>query len=258
MGRNKMNNKRQVVLSLNDVSLKIPVFSKTELSLKKTFYRAVTGSKVSNLNNLSAVEALDSITLDIYKGDKIALIGHNGSGKSSFIRLISEIYSPTSGRIKKTVKPHPMLAPSFIVSEVLTGIDSAKAHYLFRYGNLKGFKKYLNDITEFSGLGDFIALPIKTYSEGMRSRLIFTILTFDKHEFLAMDEGIGAGDDSFYYQAMKRIDEFISNSGTFVFASHSATLLRMFCTRGLVFSCGKVVYDGKLEDALNFYAQGNI
>ena len=79
----------------------IPVFSKTELSLKKSFYRAVTGSKVSNLNNISNVEALNSISLNIYRGEKIALIGHNGSGKSSFLRLISEIYFPTSGQITK-------------------------------------------------------------------------------------------------------------------------------------------------------------
>ena len=150
-----------------------------------------------------------------------------------------------------------MLSPSFIVSEVLTGIDSAKAHYLFRYGKMKGFEDYLNDIVEFSGLGDFIALPIKTYSEGMKSRFIFSILTFDKYEFLALDEGIGTGDNSFYQKAEKRMREFIANSGTLVFASHSTDLLYKFCSRGLVFSCGNIVYDGKLKDALNFYAERN-
>lgn len=252
-----MSTKREVVLSLDKVSLRIPVFSKTELSLKKSFYRAVTGSRVSYQNNIRSVEALNSISLKIYRGEKIALIGHNGSGKSSFLRLISEIYFPTSGKIYKKVKPYPMLSPSFIVSEVLTGIDSAKAHYLFRYGNLKGFEDYLNDIVEFSGLGDFIALPIKTYSEGMKSRFIFSILTFDKHEFLALDEGIGTGDNSFYQKAEKRMREFIANAGTLVFASHSPDLLKKFCSRGLVFSCGKVVYDGKLNDALNFYDKRN-
>ena len=252
-----MNSKKEIVLRLENVSLNIPVFSKTELSLKKSFYRAVTGSKVSNLNNISNVEALNSISLNIYRGEKIALIGHNGSGKSSFLRLISEIYFPTSGQITKKVIPYPMLSPSFIVSDVLTGIDSAKAHYLFRYGNLKGFDNYLSDIVDFSGLGDFIALPIKTYSDGMKSRFIFSILTFDKHEFLALDEGIGTGDKAFYKKAQTRMNEFISKSGTLVFASHSADLLYKFCSRGLVFSCGNIVYDGKLKDALNFYAESN-
>ena len=252
-----MNNKKEVVLSLENVSLTIPIFSKTELSLKKTFYRAVTGSQVSNNNNFSSVEALNTISLNIYRGDKVALIGHNGSGKTSFIRLISDIYTPTSGKIYKKVKPYPMLNNSFIVADVLTGIDSAKAHYLFRYGNLKGFENYLNDIVEFSGLGDFIALPIRTYSMGMKSRLIFTMLTFDKHEFLAIDEGFGTGDISFYDKAQKRLKEFISGSGTLLFASHSTDILNKFCTRGLVFSCGKLVYDGELGNALDFYDSSN-
>ena len=150
-----------------------------------------------------------------------------------------------------------MIAPSFIVSDVLTGIDSAKAHYLFRYGNLRGFDNYLEDIVAFSGLGDFIALPIKTYSEGMKNRFMFSILTFDKHEFLALDEGIGTGDIDFYQKARNRLKEFILKSGTLVFASHSADLLYKFCSRGLVFSCGKIVYDGKLKDALGFYDNSN-
>ena len=100
-----MSTKREVVLSLEKVSLRIPVFSKTELSLKKSFYRAVTGSRVSYQNNMSNVEALNSISLNIHRGEKIALIGHNGSGKSTFLRLISEIYFPTSGKIYKKVKP---------------------------------------------------------------------------------------------------------------------------------------------------------
>ncbi len=252
-----MTARKELVLSLEKVSLKIPVFSKTELSLKKSFYRAVTGSKVHNENNISSVEALSSISLNIYRGERIALIGHNGSGKSSFLRLISDIYQPTTGKIVKKVKPYPMIAPSFIVSDVLTGIDSAKAHYLFRYGNLRGFDNYLEDIVAFSGLGDFIALPIKTYSEGMKNRFMFSILTFDKHEFLALDEGIGTGDIDFYQKARNRLKEFILKSGTLVFASHSADLLYKFCSRGLVFSCGKIVYDGKLKDALGFYDNSN-
>ncbi len=252
-----MYKKKDLVLSLDKVSLSIPVFSKTELSLKKSFYRAVTGTKISNSKKLSSVEALNCISLDIYRGDKIGLIGHNGSGKSTFIRLISNIYYPTSGTIFRKVQPYPMLSPSFIVQDVLTGIDSAKAHYLFRYKNLNGFEHYLNDVVEFSGLGDFIALPIRTYSEGMKSRLMFSLLTFDKHEFLAVDEGFGTGDKDFYEKAQNRLKDFIGGSGTLILASHSDSLLKLFCKRGVVFSGGNIVYDGKLDDALKFYAQSN-
>jgi len=252
-----MTEKKEIVISLKDVNLNIPIFCKTELSIKKSFIKAVTGSKISNKNNNTFVTALNSINIDIYRGDKIALIGHNGSGKSSFIRLISKIYSPSSGNFISKVSVFPMLTKSFIVSEALTGIDEAKAHYLSRYFNLNGFENYLDEIVEFSGLGDFIALPLKTYSEGMANRLLFTLLTFDKYDFLALDEGIGTGDNAFHEKASKRLDKFISESGSLVFASHSNELLKRFCTRGIVFSCGSIVYDGKLKDAISYYAESN-
>lgn len=252
-----MKKKKEIILSMQNVSLQIPIFSKTELSLKKTFYRAVTGSNVSNAHKITSVKALTGLNVDIFRGDKIALIGHNGSGKSTFIRLASKIYYPTSGKIKSKVKVHPMLSKSFIVSDVLTGIDAAKAHYLLKNKNLKGFSNFLDDVVSFSGLGDFIALPIRTYSEGMANRLMFSLLTYDKHEFLALDEGLGTGDKAFADKANERMKKFISNSGTIILASHSNELLRKFCNRGLVFSCGKIVYDSNLEDALSFYDKSN-
>ena len=252
-----MRDKREVLLSMQDVSLDIPIFSKTELSLKKTFYRAVTGSKVSNSKNITKVNALKGINVDIYRGDKVALIGHNGSGKSTFIRLASKIYYPSRGKLISKVEIYPMLSKSFIVSDVLTGIDAAKAHFLIKNRNLNGFDAFLEDIIEFSGLGDFIALPIRTYSEGMASRLMFSLLTSQKYEFLALDEGIGTGDQAFYKKANERLNEFISESGSIILASHSEELLRKFCNRGLVFSCGQLVYDGELEDALKFYGESN-
>ena len=250
-----MRKNTEIILSLKDVYLHIPIFSKTELSIKKSLYRAVTGSKISNNKKETYVEALKSINLNIRRGEKIALIGHNGSGKSTFIRLLSNIYFPTSGKIISKVRVSPMLAKSFIVSDTLTGIDAAKAHYLMRYLNLNGFKTFLDDIIEFSGLGDFISLPIKTYSDGMVNRLLFSLLTFGEYEFLALDEGIGTGDARFYNKASKRLNDFISRSGNLILASHSNELLRKFCKRGLVFSSGEIVYDGLLEDAFDYYAE---
>ena len=250
-----MSTKREVVLSLDKVSLRIPVFSKTELSLKKSFYRAVTGSRVSYQNNISSVEALNSISLNIHRGEKIALIGHNGSGKTSFIRLISGIYQPTSGCLKTSVSVYPMIQRSFIVEEELTGVESVKAHYLMMHNSLKGFQNFLEDITEFSGLGDFIFLPLKTYSEGMSSRLMFAILTSQYHECLALDEGLGTGDKQFYAKAQDRLNSFLNKSGSLFIASHSNELLRKFCLRGIVFSSGKLIFDGGIEEALTFYEE---
>ncbi|RPG18001.1 MAG: ABC transporter ATP-binding protein [Pelagibacteraceae bacterium TMED124] len=245
--------RKKLILSLKNISLEIPIISKTEISLKKSFLKSVTGGGVKTSKYKTSVIALNSINLKIYAGERVALIGHNGAGKSSFIKLISGIYTQTKGTFKKKVHVYPMLQRSFIVSNYLTGLDAAKAHYLVMNNNLKGFNNFIEDIVSFSGLGDFIALPIRTYSEGMSSRLMFSLLTYHKHECLALDEGIGTGDASFYEKAEKRLQNFISQSGTLILASHSDALLNKFCSRGIVFSKGSIVYDGNLEDALEFY-----
>ena len=105
----------------------------------------------------------------------------------------------------------------------------------------------------FSGLGDYIHLPVKTYSQGMAARLLFAVLTGGSHECLAMDEGFGAGDTSFYEKAQERMTRFLSSAGTLLLASHSDELLRRFCRRGLVFDSGRVVFSGPLDDALEYY-----
>ena len=249
-----MSKDNQKILTAKNVSLNIPVVSKTELSLKKTIIRSITGGKVSKNKNQTIIQALSNINLTIYSGQRIALIGHNGSGKSSFIRLISGIYEPSSGTLKRRVKAYPMLHKSFIVSNFLTGIDAAKAHYLLINNNFKGFDIFLKDIVDFSGLGDFISLPIRTYSEGMSARLMFSLLTYHAHDFLALDEGLGTGDVAIFEKAEKRLEKFINQAGTLILASHSVELLKKFCNRGIVFSEGTIVYDGELDDALEFYA----
>ena len=207
--------------------------------------------------NTKYIKALNKISLKIRSGEKIALIGHNGSGKSSFIRLLSDIYSPSKGTILKNVNVYPMLQKSFIVEDFLTGIDAAKAHFLLVKNNLVGFSDFLEDVIEFSGLGEFISLPLRTYSEGMAARLMFSLLTYHTHECLAIDEGLGTGDKEFHSKAQVRLEEYINKSGTILLASHSEELIRKFCSRGLVFDHGHIVYDGLLDNALAFYARNN-
>ena len=250
-----MTSREKIIVALDNVSLKIPIISKIDQSLKKTIIRNATGGLISKHQKQLSVDALSALNLNIYQGERIALIGPNGSGKTSFLKLISGIYEPTKGKIKKNVEIYPMIQKSFIVSDYLSGLDAAKSFYLLVNNTYSGFDSFLDDIIDFSGLGEFIRFPIKTYSEGMSSRLLFSILTYHVHECLALDEGIGAGDQSFYNKASERLDKFINQSGTLIFASHSNELLKKFCNRGLVFTKGKIVYDGPLTDALGYYAE---
>ena len=156
----KSNLEDKPIIELKNVSLQIPLMSKSDFSLKRKIIKSVTGGGFTRTKDNSFVTALNSVNLKVHKGEKIALIGHNGSGKTTFIRLISGIYQPTFGSLKISVKVYPMIQRSFIVEEQLTGVDSAKAHYLMMNNSLKGFQSFLEDITEFSGLGDYIFLPL--------------------------------------------------------------------------------------------------
>ena len=244
------------VIEMEAVSLLIPVFSNNKKFTKilaNTIKVPFTGGGVKINKNQTNIEALSNLNVTFSKGERVALIGHNGSGKSSFLKLISGIYSLTSGDMKISANVYPMLQKSFLISNELSGIDAAKAHYLLIHSNFNGFKEFLDEIIDFSGLGHYISLPIKTYSEGMSARLIFSLLTSCKHDCLAIDEGFGTGDSEFFEKAEKRLKSFIDSAGTLFLASHSEDLLRQFCARGIVFNHGSIVYDGHLDEALNYY-----
>ncbi len=240
-------------ISMENVSLRIPVIGSESRSFTKSIFKSATGGEFFQVKRQLEIEALSNLSLQIMQGERIALIGHNGSGKSSFLRLISGIYLPSSGNLNIYINVHPMLEKSFLTSSELSGIEAAKAHYLLKNSNLNGFDEFISEIVDFSGLGSYISLPIKSYSEGMSARLMFSLLTSDSYDCLAIDEGLGAGDANFYEKAERRMKSFVDSSGTLLLASHSDELLRKFCFRGLVFNQGSIVFDGSLEAALNYY-----
>ncbi|WP_269623825.1 ATP-binding cassette domain-containing protein [Prochlorococcus marinus] len=243
-------------IEIQDISLSIPIYYLENRSLTKKVAKQViniTGGTLDQSKNKTNVIALKNISLTIMKGERVGLIGHNGSGKSSFLRLISGIYTPTSGDIKILVDVYPMLQKTFLTSSELSGIDACKAHYLLQNHCLDGFECFLNEIIDFSGLGSYISLPIKTYSEGMSARLIFSILTSSPHDCLAIDEGFGTGDADFCDRAEERMKQFMESAATLFLASHSEELLKQFCNRGIVFSHGSIAFDGPLDAALNYY-----
>ena len=241
------------VIELVDVWLRIPVRTREVRTLKKALISSLTGGAIQNTKHGTRIEALRGITCSIYHGERIGLIGHNGAGKRRFLRLISGIYVATSGRIKTACPVFPMIQKSFLTGPDLSGLQAVKGHYLITHGHLRGFQCYLDQIIDFSELGDYIHLPMKGYSEGMTARLLFSLLTSGNHDCLALDEGFGTGDARFFEKAQRRLEEFIQATGTLILASHSDELLRRFCNRGLVFCQGEIVYDGPLEDSLRYY-----
>jgi lipopolysaccharide transport system ATP-binding protein len=241
------------ILELERVCLQIPVFTTEMRSLGSTLLRSVTGGKLRRERRGAVIDALRNLNLTVGHGERVALIGHNGAGKSTFLRLISGIYHPTSGEMRVNTYVYPMISRSFVTSTELSGLQAVKAHYLMMHGDLRGFKEFAEDVKEFCGLGDYIHLPVKGYSQGMTARLLFALLTGIRHQCLAIDEGIGTGDTRFMDAAEHRLDTFIEGAGTLFLASHTDSLLKRFCLRGLVFDEGMIVFDGPLQDALDHY-----
>ena len=245
----------------NDVSLSLPVRSTRSRYAAKAVASAFTGGVLKGNDRLARVSALSNVTLSIKEGERIALIGHNGAGKSTFLRLISGIFTPTSGNMYVKQFATPLIDKSFIIDADLTGYEVCTAHYLKINGTLaflKGsqnisFDDFLKDILEFSELGDFMSTPVSSYSDGMKTRLMFALITSFPHKLLAMDEGIAAGDRFFMDKANKRFEEFLAYTSTLILASHDEALLKRFTTRGIVFEKGRCLFDGSLEEALNFY-----
>jgi lipopolysaccharide transport system ATP-binding protein len=240
-------------IELRDIWLSIPVNTKETRTLKKALIRSLTGGALRRTKSGATIDALRGITCRIDHGERIALIGHNGAGKSTFLRVVSGIYTPTSGYFKASCPVFPMIQKSFLTSPELSGLQAVKGYFLLHHGSLRGFDVFLRDIIEFSELGDFIHLPMRGYSEGMSARLLFSLLTSGNHDCLALDEGFGAGDARFFDRAQQRMETFIDSAGTLILASHSEALLRKFCRRGLVFSQGQIIFDGVLEDSLSYY-----
>lgn len=244
---------RKAVVELFDAWVTIPVISRETRSLKKTLIGSLVGGKIKKTAAGAEIHALKGVNCCIYEGDRVALIGSNGSGKSTFIRLLSGIYEATSGIVSTKCRVFPMIHKNFLTGPDLSGYQAVKGQYLLMHNHLDGFEEFVDEIIDFTDLGDYIHLPIKGYSEGMSARLLFALLTSGCHECLALDEGFGTGDTRFFAKAERRMDKFIKTAGTLVLASHSEELLRKFCSRGLVFSKGRIIFDSSLENALEYY-----
>ena len=206
-------------------------------------------------SNPSKILILNNINVFINKGDRIGLIGANGSGKSTILKLLSGIYKPSIGRMKGDYF-YPMIIRDLNVSDDLAGIDAAKAFFYQHELALLGYELdwFVSKIEETCSIGDYFLRPIKYYSEGMRTRLIFSLLTSVRlSENLAIDEGFGTGDKKFALQAEEKLRSFLGSEGSLLLASHSNDLLRQFCKRGWVMKGGRLIFDGSLEEAFSFY-----
>jgi lipopolysaccharide transport system ATP-binding protein len=227
---------------LDNLCVEFPIYNTPGRSLKNQLMQAATGGRMgSNEQGCVVVRALQNICLDLKEGDRLGVIGHNGAGKSTLLRVISGVYEPTGGRIEVTGKVTSLIDLSLGMDGEATGIEN-----IFLRGALLGFKRRwlstkVKEIVDFAGLGDFIEMPLRTYSTGMQMRLAFSIATMQQPEILVMDEWLSVGDADFQEKSQQRLNEIIKKTSILVIATHSVELVQRVCNRMIRLERGALI-----------------
>jgi ABC-2 type transport system ATP-binding protein/lipopolysaccharide transport system ATP-binding protein len=253
-------------ISLKGVSVEFPIFDANTKSLRHALFinrvkavkRAFTegqvgGSVGQNNRGQTIVRALSNIDLELQGGDRIGLVGHNGSGKTTLLRILSGIFEPTAGTISISGTPMPLFNITEGMDPDATGMELIRVRgYLLGLTSAE-IAGITDDVIQFCELGEFIDLPIRTYSSGMFVRLAFAITTAVTSDILLMDEVIGAGDAAFIERAELRLRGFVERSGILVVASHSPEIIKRWCNKALLLEHGRMVMLDKVESVLDCY-----
>ncbi len=238
------------IISANDISMVFRMDINRTSGLKEWLVNFLTGKR-----EIQEFSALSNVTFSVEKGEVIGIIGRNGSGKSTLLKVISGIYKPTTGSVKLGGNVVPMLELGSGFDFELTGYEN-----IFLNGAILGYseeylKGKLNEIIAFSELGEFIHMPIKTYSSGMMMRLAFSVATVVKPEILIVDEILAVGDEFFQKKSFARMQELMSGGTTVLFVSHSIDQIREMCNRVIWLDKGHVRMVGETQEVCQTYEQ---
>jgi lipopolysaccharide transport system ATP-binding protein len=200
-----------------------------------------------------SIEALKNLDLEISAGDRLGIMGHNGSGKSTLLRLLSGIYEPSSGKIERSGSISSLVDISLGINAESTGREN-----IFLRGKLMGLSKKeidekIDEIIEFSELGDYINLPVRIYSSGMLLRLAFSVSTSITADILIMDEWLSVGDGAFAERASNRLRELVDSSEILVIASHTRSLIEETCNKVVWLEHGVIKKVGAVADVVPEY-----
>lgn len=243
-------------IRLENVVVSFPVYDQGSRSLKKRIISATTGGRIESdagSGKISVVQALDGVTLAFQHGDRVGLVGHNGAGKTTLLRVLAGIYEPTMGTATIDGNTAPLFDVALGMDPESTGYENILLRGLFLGLTHQEIEARVDEIAEFTELGNFLELPIRTYSAGMRMRLAFAVSTSIEPDILLLDEGIGAGDAAFLDKAQRRLREFAEKAAIIVLASHSESLIRQMCDKAVQMEHGRVVRVGETEEILKSY-----
>ncbi len=230
------------------VCVEFPIFENSHRSLKNKMINLTTGGRIgSNAGKHPVVRALNDITFDIKEGDRVGLVGHNGSGKTTLLRVLSGVYAPVSGLLSIKGRVVSLLDVSMGMDPDASGFEN-----IYLRGIMDGLKpahirSKIDEIADFTGLGDYLNFPVRTYSSGMQLRLAFAISTSVNADILIMDEWLSVGDTEFSIKAQNRLNQLIDNASILILASHSPELISRVCNRRIHLEHGVITNDDIIE-----------
>lgn len=230
-----------VEIAAKNISVEFPIYGLKARSLKNVVLRAATGGYFArDAAERVVIRALDSISFELKEGDRVGLVGHNGSGKSTLLRVLAGGYEPTAGSVVVNGLVASMLSITLGMDMEATGYEN-----IFLRGVIMGLtprrvEELINEICSFSELGDYLHMPMRTYSSGMAMRLAFAVSTSVNADVVLMDEWLSAGDADFSKKAQVRLARVLDQAKILVLASHDEKLIRENCNKILHLSHGKI------------------
>lgn len=225
-------------ITLTNVTVDLPIFASNNMNLKGRVRELISGQKQDN----QIIRAITDLSLMVSPGDRIGITGPNGAGKTTLLRVLAGILHPTSGSIEIKGSVISLIDQSLGFNFESTGYENIIRRGIFLNQTRESMISKFDEIAKFSGLGDRLSHPMSTYSQGMKSRLSFSIATALEPSILIIDEGIGAADEEFAQRAAERLNEFLNKALILVLASHSKELISSFTDRTITLTNGHLIH----------------
>jgi len=241
-------------LLLDKVTIEFPLLHVGHRSLKKTLVARATGGIVlKEANTPTVVRALSEISVHLRSGDRVGIVGPNGSGKTTLLCTLAGIYEPVTGLMRTTGDVATLLDIAGGMRPELTGIENIQLRSMLMGLTNRQIRAIMPEVEEFTELGDFLNMPIRTYSSGMRVRLAFALATAVKADILLMDEWVLAGDAGFSAKATERLESMVTGANILVLASHNNDIIRKWCNKALYLRHGKLQMYGDVNEVVDAY-----
>ncbi|HYF06230.1 MAG TPA: ABC transporter ATP-binding protein [Acetobacteraceae bacterium] len=232
------------------LTIEFPLYHLGARSLKKRLLAATPLRLRTDNANRVVVSALRDLSFTIRRGERVALLGPNGAGKTTLLRTLAGVYEPVAGRLVVEGEIGSLIDPGAGMDPESTGRENIVLRALYRGLDEAAARALSEEVAQFSGLGEFLDVPVRSYSAGMSVRLSFAMATAMAPEVLLMDEWFSAGDAEFMAKAQSRLERMVTDAEILVIATHDLDVARNWCSRAIRLVSGRIVADGKLEDVL--------